>query len=68
MRSVRTIQSYIHDNNFKDILASYLYSLNLVRDDEEVLELSLGNPNQEGIRPINFSIIQTREVELIVHS
>ena len=67
-RQIRNFESYVHDGTFKDILASYLYSLNLVKDDEEILELTVGNPNKEGIRPIQYKTIQNKEVELIVHS
>lgn len=67
-RPIRDLECYLHDETLKDIVAAHLYSMTMLQDDEEVLELTLGPPNAEGVRPIRFKTIKTREVELIVHS
>lgn len=67
-RPIRNLESYISDGTVKDLIAAHLYATTLVSDDEEVLELDLGEPNREGVRPIRYKIIKNKEVELIVHS
>lgn len=67
-RLIRDLECYLHDETLKDIIAAHLYAVTMVRDDEEVLELLLGLPNADGVRPIRFKTIKHREVELIVHS
>lgn len=66
-RTIKEQLATIHELTFKDILASYLYMTNLVEDDDEILEVTLGNPSK-GIYPIAFKTIKNREVDLIVHS
>jgi len=68
MRQPRNIEIYLNDNTIKDAISSLLYTLNIVRDDEEILSLSLGEVNMDGARPILFNIITNREPEVIVHS
>lgn len=68
MSTIRELQSFIHDGTLRDLIAAHLYATTMVNDDEEVLELLLGEPDSSGVRPINFKIIKNKEVELIVHS
>lgn len=68
MRNIRTIEVYLNDNTLKDIIAAHLYATSTVHDNEEVLEVVLGEPNAENIRPIQFKVIENREIELIIHS
>lgn len=68
MRNIRTLEVYLNDNTLKDIIAAHLYATTHVSDDEEVLELTVGEPDRDGVRPIRYSIIKNKEVELIVHS
>lgn len=67
-RAVHIRESYIHDGVLQDLIAAHLYATTLVNDDEEVLSLTIGNPNSDGVRPIVYKTIKNREVELIVHS
>lgn len=67
-RPVRALTCFINNSTLNDIVAAHLYAMTIVNDDEEVLELTLGEPNGDGIRSIDFKLIKQREVELIVHS
>lgn len=68
MRQIRDLECYINDNTLKDLIAAHLYATTMVHDNEEVLELELGLPNSDGVRPIRFKLIEDGEVELIEHS
>ena len=68
MPRVRNQESYIHDETLKDLIAAHLYATTLLNDNEEVLSLTIGLPNADGIRPIQYTYIKNKEVELIVHS
>jgi hypothetical protein len=67
-RNIRDFESFIHDGTLKDIIAAHLYATTLVADDEEVLELTVGEPDREGVRPIRYKTIKEKEVELIIHT
>lgn len=68
MRHIRELQSYIHDGTLQDIIAVHLQAMSIVNDDEEFISITVGERQADGKRPINYKIIKTREVELIVHS
>lgn len=62
------MESYIHNETLKDILSAWLYSTTVVHDDEDILSISIGPPNKDGVRPLKYKTRKQREVELIVHS
>jgi hypothetical protein len=64
----RKMESYLHNDTIKNIVAAHLYAMCRINDDEEVLDLTIGSPDRDGVCPIRYTVIQTREVELIVHS
>lgn len=68
LNPIRDRESYIHDGTLKDLIAAHLYATTMLADDEEVLELTVGQPNADGIRPIRYKFIKNREVEVIIHS
>lgn len=59
---------YINEGTIQDLIAAHLYATTMVADDEEVLEVQLGETNMDGVRAIRYKTIKNREVELIVHS
>lgn len=67
-RVIRDLQSWLHDGTLQDIITAHLHAVSVLDDDEDVVALSVGEPDAEGKRPINLKIIKTKEVELIVHS
>ena len=67
-RPIRTLESYIHNETLKDLLAAHLYAVCHVNDDEEVLDLTFGEPNADGVRVLSYKIIKNKEAELIIHS
>jgi len=66
-RAIRDLTIYLNDGTLKDLIAAHLYAITVVRDDEEVLELSLSEPEND-IRAVRFKLIKNKEVEVIVHS
>jgi len=67
-RPIHDREIYLNDNTLKDIIAAHLYATTVVADDEEVLSVSLGECNADGIRPVRYTTLKNKEVELIVHS
>lgn len=61
-------ENFIHDRVLLDLIAAHLYATTAVADNEEVLELTLSDPDHAGLRTINYKTIKMKEVELIVHS
>lgn len=68
MRAIRELQSYLHDGTLQDIIAAHLHATSVLDDNEDVIAISVGEPDAEGKRPINLKIIKTQDVELIVHT
>ena len=66
-RKERTVETYLNDKTLQDMVASWLYATTIVADNEEVTHLTIGLPNAEGIRPINFTFIKEAEVQIIIH-
>ena len=66
-RAIRDLTIYLNDGTLKDIIAAHLYAITVVHDDEEVLELSLSEPEND-VREVRFKLIKNKEVEVIVHS
>lgn len=67
-RTPHNREIYLNEETLKDLIAAHLYATTLVNDDEEVLELYLGNERPDGMRPVRYKTIKNKEVELIVHS
>lgn len=67
-RPIHSRAIYLNEETIKDLIAAHLYATTVVHDDEEVLEVTLGIPNMQGMREVNYKTIQNKEVELIVHS
>lgn len=67
-RTIRELTSFIHDGTLQDLIAVHLQACSVVNDDEEFISITVGEPNAEGVRPINYKIIKYKEAELIVHS
>ncbi len=67
-KKFRDIEVFISEGNLKDILAAFLYQTTIVADNEDIVDLTLGLPNQQGTRPIRFKVQKQQEVDLIVHS
>lgn len=68
MRQIRNLGCPLNDETLKDLIASHLAAMCVIKDAEEVLTLSLSEPNEDGTRWVNFSIIELKEPELIIHS
>lgn len=71
MRNARTINTHeicLHDGVLKDLIAVHLHATSIVHDHEEVLEIVLGEPDADNIRPVWYKTIENREVEVIIHS
>lgn len=68
MRKIRTMESYIHDETLKDLIAVYLYTARRINDEESILEVNLSTPDSTGVRTITYKFIEDREAELIVHA
>lgn len=67
-RAIRELTSFLHDGTLQNLVAVHLQACSLVNDDEEFISISIGEPNEEGIRPIIYQIIKHKEAELIIHS
>lgn len=67
-RLILEMESYIHDGVLKDLIAAHLYATTRVADNEEVLELTVGPPDEKSVRTIRYKTIKDREVEVIIHS
>lgn len=67
-RPIHNREIYLNEATLKDMIAAYLYATTFVSDDEEVLEVQLGEVTTDGMRAICYKTIKNKEVELIVHS
>lgn len=68
MRKVQDRTTYLNDNTLKDIIAAHLYAVSALADDEEVLTISMSEPDEEGIRVLDYQLIKNKDVELVIHS
>ena len=66
-RDYRNTEIYISEGNIRDLLASFLYQIHVVGDYEEVLSVSLGEKNSDGMYALRFMHIPRKEAKLIVH-
>lgn len=67
MRNIQSLKVYLNETTLKDIIAAHMYATTVVADDEEVLEVTLGEI-VDGMREIILKRIKMKEAELIVHS
>lgn len=66
-REERTIELPLHDEVLTDLVTSHLYAIGVLKDVEDVIKIKFGEPNSKGIRKLNFTFIEEREAEVIVH-
>lgn len=53
---MRDIECYLNDQTLKDLVATYLQTVCLIKSSEEVSDLTLSAPNDAGVRTIRFKI------------
>lgn len=52
----RQIESYINDQTLKDLLISHWLMNGFVGGKEEVLDLDVSPPNEQGVRTLKYTI------------
>lgn len=67
MRREREMWVPLNDGTLKDLVAQHLDAIGILKENEEVLKMKIGEPDRQGIRKIEFMFIEEREATLIVH-
>lgn len=67
MPRIVNLEIYLNDKTLQDIIAAHLYAMSIIDHREEIVDLCIGDANEEGVRPVNFKLFKTNEVNLIVH-
>lgn len=52
----REIESYIHDDTLKNLVIAHWLSNGFIADKDDVLDLSISLPNQEGVRTLRYHV------------
>lgn len=65
--TIQNLEIYLNETTLKDIIAAHLHAVSVVADEDEILEITLGEI-VNNMRQIIYKRIKTREVELIVHT
>lgn len=53
---VRDLEVYLHEETLRDLIAVHLQAMTVVKSSEEVTHLSIGLPDEQGVRSIRFNI------------
>lgn len=61
MNSVRTLETAISEANVKDQVAAFLYSIGVVQDNQDIVDIEFGNKN-DGIIPLKIKLKEDLEV------
>lgn len=57
----------LNDGTLKDLIAQHLDAIGILREDDEILKMKIGDPDSKGIRKIAFMFIKRREAQVILH-
>lgn len=67
LNDTRTIETTISTANVKDQIGALLYALGFVKDDEDILDLRLGETKNDNV-PLSYTIIKKKEVKVYRHN
>ena len=57
----------LNDKTLQDLVAQHLDAIGILGEADEVLKMKIGEPDNKGIRKIDFMFIKRREAQVIVH-
>ncbi len=67
MLAERNMWVPLNDKTLQDLVAQHLDAIGILREEDEILKMTIGEPDSKGIRKISFMFIKRREAQVIVH-
>lgn len=62
---MRQIECHLNNQTMKDLIAAHLYSMGVIKDFEEIVDIEWSLPNKQGVRQLRVKF--QPEVQVIFH-
>ena len=53
-----TVKTHMNKATLDDVVASFLYSIGSVNDNQDIKNIKIGRPNKEGLVPISYEVVE----------